>query len=150
MAKKAAKRRTTARGKSHDAPTRKAFPMVGRNDLNRLLEQCLIYQNRASTATGAMGELVREAVDRKHLHAPAFGLIKRLHNLGNKDPGKLWLMLAHFDDMRTKSGLDRLAQKQGQLLPAIADEVEEQDEPSAENVVTYPREVPEQAGENAA
>lgn len=147
MAKKAKKTklarasRTTTKS---DKPVKKAFPLVGRADLNRLLEQCLMYQNRASTATGSMGELVREAVDKKHLHAAAFGIIKRLHNVGNKDRGKLWLLLAHFDDMRQKSGLDRLAQEQGQLLPAISEEGPEEDE--AENVVSYPREVEEQAG----
>lgn len=123
---------------------KKAFPLVSRADLNRLLEQCLVYQNRASTATGSMGELVRTYADRKHVHAPAFALIKRLHQLGNRDRGKLWLLLAHFDDMRQKSSLDRLAQEQGQLLPALSEEDE------GENVTSFPqpREVgaEEQAG----
>jgi hypothetical protein len=140
-----------------DKPTKKAFPMVAKQDLNKLLEQCLIYQNRASTATGNMGELVREYADKKHLHTGAFAIIKRLHRLGNKDRGKLWLLLAHFDDMREKSGLDKLAQEQGQLLPAIEEDevistVVEGIEESVGNVVDYPqpREVDEQAGEHAA
>ncbi len=37
--------------------------------------------------------------------------------------------------MRAKSGLDKLAEEQGQLLPAIADE--EMPEPQGENVVNY-------------
>lgn len=123
---------------------KKAFPLIARNDLNRLLEQCLMYQNRVSTAAGSMGELVRDYADKKHLHSGAFALIKRLHRLGNKDRGKLWLLLAHFDDMRMKSGLDRLAQEQGQLLPAVSEEGQASD---GENVVPYePREVEEQAG----
>jgi hypothetical protein len=150
MAKKA--RVSPAKGKAskRDKPAKsikKAFPLIARNDLNRLLEQCLMYQNRVSTAAGSMGELVRDYADKKHLHTGAFALIKRLHRLGNKDRGKLWLLLAHFDDMRGKSGLDRLAQEQGQLLPAIAEE-EQQSESEGENVVNYPqpREVEEQAG----
>jgi hypothetical protein len=139
-----------ARPGKKDKAVKKAFPLVSRKDLNALLEQCLIYQNRASTATGSMGELVREAAEKKHLHTGAFAIIKRLHRLGNKDRGKLWLLLAHFDDMRAKSGLDRLAQEQGQLLPAIADEGETEVEITeiAENVVEYPapREVEEKAG----
>lgn len=151
MAKKA---RAAAKGKDSKAgkAVKKAFPLIARKDLNALLEQCLIYQNRASTATGSMGELVREYADKKHLHTGAFAIIKRLHRLGNKDRGKLWLLLAHFDDMRAKSGLDRLAQEQGQLLPAIAEEGQPAEaEPEGENVVSYPqpREVEERAGDAA-
>src|SRR5262245_16441633 len=154
MAKKA--KAPPARGSKKDKAVKKAFPLIARKDLNSLLEQCLIYQNRASTATGSMGELVREYADKKHLHTGAFSIIKRLHRLGNKDRGKLWLLLAHFDDMREKSGLDRLAQEQGQLLPAIAEgetSVDEvlQDTEAADNVVDYPqpREVEERAGDAA-
>ena len=160
MAKKAraaAKGKDSKGGKTAKAgrSAKKAFPLIARRDLNALLEQCLIYQNRASTATGSMGELVREYADKKHLHTGAFAIIKRLHRLGNKDRGKLWLLLAHLDDMRAKSGLDRLAQEQGQLLPAISEEEqppepegEQPTEPEGENVVTYPqpREVEEKAG----
>jgi len=132
---------------------KKAFPMVAKSDLKRLLDQCLAYQNRASTATGSMGELVREYVDGKYLHAGAFALIKRLHRLGNKDAGKLWILLAHFDDMREKSGLDRLAKAQGQLLPAIAEDKPKRAKVVNDdtNVVDYPppREVTEQAGDAA-
>jgi hypothetical protein len=145
MAKKASR---PARASKGAKPAKKAFPLVARKDLNTLLEQCLIYQNRASTATGSMGELVREYADKKHLHTGAFAIIKRLHRLGNKDRGKLWILLAHFDDMREKSGLDRLAQEQGQLLPAIADE----EAPTEDtNVVDYPqpRDVEERAGDAA-
>jgi hypothetical protein len=149
MAKKAIKRapapKASKGGKSGKA-VKKAFPLIARNDLNRLLEQCLIYQNKVSTASGSMGELIRDYADKKHLHTGAFGLIKRLHRLGNKDRGKLWILLAHFDDMRAKSGLDRLAQEQGQLLPAISEEDDGPIGESSENVVSYPREVEEQAG----
>jgi hypothetical protein len=152
MAKKS--KAPPARGGKKDKPVKKAFPLIARKDLNSLLEQCLIYQNRASTATGSMGELIRDYADKKHLHTGAFSIIKRLHRLGNKDRGKLWLMLAHFDDMREKSGLDRLAQEQGQLLPAIAEaNAEEGTEAEAgpENVTSFPqpREVEERAGDAA-
>jgi hypothetical protein len=156
MAKAAAKRAPTAKKSDKPdksdkpgKPVKKAFPMVSRKDLGTLLQQCLIYQNKASTATGSMGELVRSYADKKNLHTGAFSIIKRLHRLGNKDRGKLWLLLAHFDDMREKCGLDRLAQEQGQLLPAIDEtESEQQQEPSAEDTAAWnAREVEERAGE---
>jgi hypothetical protein len=152
MAKKVNKLPVKSRQrKSDDKPVRKkAFPMVGKNDLNKLLEEVAIFQNRASTATGSMGELVKSYVQKKHLHAGAFRFINRLYKIGERDPQALWLFLAHFDDMRTKSGLDRIAKAQGQLLPAIdedtSDEVNEDN-----NVVDYPqpREVEERAGDVA-
>lgn len=156
MAKKARAASTKHYTKNKKAtgakPVKKAFPMVAKNDLTRLLDRCFEYQNRASTATGAMGELVREHAEAKHLHTGAFGIIRRLYRLGHKDPGKLWLLLAHFDDMRDKAGIDKMAKEQGQLLPAIAEDDHDfrEVEGQSENVVTYPREVAERAGENAA
>jgi hypothetical protein len=155
MAKAATKRAAPSVKKSEKPdkpgkPVKKAFPMVSRKDLGTLLQQCLIYQNKASTATGSMGELVRSYADKKNLHTGAFSLIKRLHRMGNKDRGKLWLLLAHFDDMREKCGLDRLAQEQGQLLPAIDESQPDQpeQEPSAEDTAAFhAREVEERAGE---
>jgi hypothetical protein len=143
-----------------------SFPLIGRNDLNRLLEEAAIYHNRASSATGALGELIKDYVQKKHLHAGAFRIVNRWKKMGDDDPQKLWLELANVDDMREKAGLDRIAKAQGQLLPAIADEAKtdeaktdeekKPDEPAEENqppearVTTYPREVQEQAGDAAA
>ncbi len=149
MAKKA---RKTAPPKDKAAAKKKAFPLIARNDLSRLLEQASIYQNRASTANGSLGELVRDYVKKKHLHAGAFRIINRWKRLGQRDPAALWLELAHIDDMREKANLDRLAKEQGQLLPAIADEGEARGgDDASENVVNYPqpREVEERAGDAA-
>ncbi len=145
-----------------DEGVKKAFPLIGRNDLNRLLEEAAIFHNRASSATGALGELIKDYVQKKHLHAGAFKIVNRWKKLGDDDPQKLWLELAHVDDMRAKAGIDRIAKAQGQLLPAIADEVnvaekqhekeEPEDEDRSENPepVNYPpREVAEHAGEAA-
>jgi hypothetical protein len=149
-----------------DEGVKKAFPLIGRNDLNRLLEEAAIYHNRASSATGALGELIKDYVQKKHLHAGAFRIVNRWKKMGDDDPQKLWLELAHVDDMREKSGLDRIAKAQGQLLPAIADEPQKRaepeptepeidDEPEAasepkeDRVMNYPREVEERAGDAA-
>lgn len=136
------KKQPVTRGK--DKPVKKAFPLIARNDLSRLLEQASIFQNRASTANGSLGELVRDYVKKKHLHAGAFRIINRWKRLGQRDPQALWLELAHIDDMREKANLDKLAKAQGQLLPAIDEE--QQDTTEDANVVNYPREVEEQAG----
>jgi hypothetical protein len=136
-----------------------AFPLIGRNDLRRLIEETAILKNRASSSVGSCNELIKEYVQNKHLHAGAFRIVSRWAKLGNDDPQKLWLELAHLDDMREKAGIDRMAKAQGQLLPAIADEAQDakeageakeaDDEAEAEpedDKRNYPREVEEQAG----
>jgi hypothetical protein len=153
MAKKAAKK-VIKPIRGSDKSVKKAFPLIARNDLNRLLEQVAIFQNRAGTANSSAAELISTYVKSKHLHAGAFRTINRWKKLGDRDPQALWLELAHIDDMREKAGLDRIAKAQGQLLPAIADEgeyetkAEPQDVTENENVVNYPqpREVEEKAG----
>jgi hypothetical protein len=111
--------------------------LVSQRDLRALMDQCVNHESKAATAIGNSRELVGEYVKNKNLHAPAFALSKRLYRLGKRDPGKLWLMLAHFDDYREKLGIDRMAKEQGQLLPAGAE------------IVRLPREVDETAGEAA-
>lgn len=151
MAKKAktTRRDPAARSTKAGKASGKAFPLIGRNDLNKLLEQAGIFQSRANAANGSLGEIIRDYVKKKHLHAGAFRTINRWKRLGMRDPQALWLELAHIDDMREKANLDKLAKAQGQLLPAISDD-EDDEENQADNVVTIPREVEERAGDNAA
>ena len=111
--------------------------LISSRDLTTLMKQCSSYQDKAATATGHMGELVREYAEHKNLHRGAFSIIKRLYRMGKTDSGKLWLLLAHFDDYRAKLGLDRIAKEQGQLLPAGT---EEEKKPPKR---TYPRAVEE-------
>ena len=113
---------------------------MSQRDLRALMDQCVNYENKAATATGHMGELVREYAEKKNLHNGAFAMVKKLCRMGQKDPSKLWLILAHFDDYRQKLGVDRMAKEQGQLLPSGAgDNVER----------LRPRDVDEAAGDAA-
>ena|SRR5436190_16229638 len=114
--------------------------LVSQRDLRALMDQCISYENKAATATGHMGELVREYAEKKNLHNGAFAMVKKLCRMGQKDPSKLWLILAHFDDYRQKLGVDRMAKEQGQLLPAGTDGNVER---------LRPREVEEAAGDAA-
>jgi len=106
-------------GHKHEQPDRpkpKPLGMIAKKDLDALIEQALLHQGRIDKAAGNLGDLIREYAAKKNLHRAAFAAIKTLRRMGGKDPGKLWLYLAHFDDMRDKLGLDKLAQQQGQLL----------------------------------
>lgn len=114
--------------------------LVSQRDLRALMDQCINYENKAATATGHMGELVREYSEKKNLHRGAFAMAKKLCRMGQKDSGKLWLILAHFDDYRQKLGIDRMAKEQGQLLTAGTEDNVER---------LRPREVEEAAGDAA-
>jgi hypothetical protein len=131
--------------------------MTSANVLKSLVAQCSNLQDRASEAAGSMGELIREASEKKGLHRGAFAITKRLYFMGKKNPGKLWLLLAHLDDQREKLGLDKLAEEQGQLVSAgTEDEAEEgyeenENSEGAEVVDLHSaRPVSEVAGESAA
>lgn len=114
----------------------KAIPMIAEGALRTLNKQMAKFQNDASTAAGSMGDLTRDYADKKNLHKGAYATMKMLNRMGNKDPGKLWLWLAHFDHMRkqeafgqkTDRTLDDIAQSQGQLLePGVDGEPEGDD-----------------------
>jgi hypothetical protein len=114
--------------------------LVSQRHLRALMDQCIHHEGKAASAMGTARELVGEYVKNKNLHTGAFSLAKRLVRLGKRDPGKLWLMLAHFDDYRGKLGIDRMAKEQGQLLPAGTEDNVER---------LHPREVEEAAGDAA-
>ena len=89
--------------------------MVSQRDLDALTKQCINYRTKAKSAAGHRSELIREYAETKNLHRGAWAWIEKLETL---EPGALWLWLAHFDDMRSKRGLDKRAKEQGQLLDA--------------------------------
>lgn len=124
-------------------PQEGATRLISASALKTLLTQYRNLQSKVDTASGELGNLVREYSDKKYLHRGAFNVIKRLHHM---EPGKLWLFLCHFDHMREAIGLDNLAEEQTQMLSPGTEE--DGDEP--DNVVDIgAREVDESAGEAA-
>jgi hypothetical protein len=91
---------------------KEAVNTISQRDLRALVQQCSSYEDRAATANGHSGELIREAVQTKNLHRGAFAVIKRLHRMGRIDSEKLRTMLEHLDDYRMKLGLDQMARAQ--------------------------------------
>lgn len=126
--------------------------------LTTLIKQVMIYQGKVDTASGDLGDLVRDYKSGKGLHTGAFGDIKKLYRMGKKDPGKLWLHLAHFDDMRKKLKLDDMAAAQGQMVGSGVDEDEEGEEAPGKqggagaqvHQLNAPRQTSEKAGETSA
>lgn len=134
--------------KRKDETPEVAVALPTKKDLSSLMQQTAAYNNRAATAAGHAGELIREYAENKHVHKGAFRIIQRWERM-KADPGKLWMELAHLDDYRRKLGVDKWAETQGQLVGAF-EEKEGKEEES--NVVRHPkaREVSETAGGDAA
>lgn len=125
------------------APEQRAIAMITEGNLTTLMRQVLKHQNDVSTASGNLGDLVRDYADKKNLHKGAFADIKKLYRMGKKDPGKLWLHLAHLDDMRKKLKLDELAGDQGQLVDAGTDEEDEDDAQVHDEAAGQPEPAPQ-------
>lgn len=121
-------------------------PMIAKGALETLMKQVMIFTNRVSTSSGDLGDLIRTYAEKKSLHKGAFSDIKKLYRMGKKDPGKLWLHLAHFDDMREKLKLDDLAEQQGQLVEPGTEEDEETDTETPIKTDDQVRQVAESAG----
>lgn len=141
MAKKA-KSKAKARAKAPDlnqdgGGPKKPVRMVSEQDVNSLVNKCIARKEEVSTASGEIGRIVSDAVEKKGLHRGAFGAITKLVRMGRKDPAKLWLWLAHFDDMREKVKLDALAGSQEEMFGAGTDAKAEDllDKAGGENVV---------------
>lgn len=74
--------------------------------LKGLVAKAKTTASKTSTLNGAYGEAVAHATEEHNLHAQAFRLCVRLERM---DAVKLMSFLSHFDDYRSKLGLDNLA-----------------------------------------
>ncbi len=89
-------------------------------DFEALARRCSSLQSQVSENSGTMGELIKDAAEKKHLHKGAFALWRKLDKMGKGDPGKLAAFLAHFDyyrDLKVKDKtLDDVAAEQDQMF----------------------------------
>jgi hypothetical protein len=129
-AKKPAKAKPAKKGDSKKAgggkPAKRAstkssgdttIKLVPAGPLNKLADDVLRYKAEGSGVASDIKRAIEVVAKQHGIHKGAFNFAVGLKKKGLDDPGKLWLFLAHFDDMRTKMKLDDLATKQGQLLP---------------------------------
>lgn len=71
-------------------------------DFSALARRCSQAQEQISEYSGSMGELIREAAEKKNLHKGAFSLWRKLHTMYKKKGGaSLAEFLAHFDYYRS-------------------------------------------------
>lgn len=84
-------------------------PNVTKLPSAKLLASLISQQNTSKSKIdderGEIGGVISAAVEKHNLHAAAFKLVGKLRRM---DAVKLTAFLSHFDDYRTKLGLDSL------------------------------------------
>lgn len=102
--------------------------LLSAQEVNRLVDGALRHQAEVASANSDHGKVVAEAV-KKGMNRTAFTLIKMLVKLGRnpKKQGELYVVLAHFDDMRKKVELDELAGVQGDMVGAGTENIKTED-----------------------
>ena len=88
-----------ARAKKDD---KTAFPVVNEKRLKDLMKSKRLAGQNVAEINGNIGQAIREASEKHHLHKGAFGWICRLDRL---EPEKLRDWLDHFEYMLDASGL---------------------------------------------
>jgi len=74
--------------------------------LEHLVELSMTQTARARSATGEIGQAIKDAVEHKHLNARAFRMVNTFWKMGVADPLKLRMTIEAFDDYRAKLKLD--------------------------------------------
>jgi hypothetical protein len=108
MAKKPSRKR------SANLPAKSDIPIIGEDDFIKLVKRNKAYRRQAQEASGDAGEMIKKAIETKHLDRngmKGFNVFDRLTD----DPAKLKSALAHFDAYRIYGKLDEIAAKQSEL-----------------------------------
>lgn len=90
---------------SEDTGTKKA---IGKKELESLIRRTGSLANEVSTASGKIGEMIANAVEKNHLHRGAFGIVRKLHKMGKDNPAKLAEFLFNLDLYREHMALDEM------------------------------------------
>lgn len=83
--------------------------LPGKRAIQTLSKDFLTVSTRAQTAAGTAGKLLSEAAKKLHLNVKEFKNAHALKQLGQKDPGKLRVVLSDRDYYRECLELDKLA-----------------------------------------
>ena len=94
-------------GSSKTPPAKIARKVADEATVKNLLRRCKTKANEAASATGELREMIANAVEKKHLHAKAFGWIRQLDKMENE---KIAEVLDHFDHYRDVAGIDKRAE----------------------------------------
>lgn len=116
-----AKPRAKAKGKASEpaaAATQAVKPselrrMIPPKEFETLARRCKSLKNQVAETSGTMGELIKDAAEKKFLHRKAFSMFR---SIAGMEDNKLAEFLAHFDYYRDIGGLDKRAENQAQMF----------------------------------
>ncbi len=100
-------------------------------DLNGIVRRLKTYEAAKNEAVGEMGQIVSDAVEKKHLHKRAFAIARRLLRLEDQE---LAITLAHLDQYLEDLGIRERATAQAQMFKLADSITGPKDEPEGENV----------------
>jgi hypothetical protein len=66
---------------------------------------------RSQSATGSIGQAIKDAADKKNLHPAAFKIVNRWREIGRDDPIKLRMLLDMVDAYRDMLKIDSMASR---------------------------------------
>lgn len=135
MAKKAAKKpkaKAKARvEKQEDVRPSEVLRMIGERDFTNLVRRCNALKKQNRSISGEMGELVKTAVENKHLDRVAFAMFRRLNDMAPEKLATTLSCLRYYIDV---GKLDEIASEQAEFdIPRPeAGETEAEPEPDTE------------------
>lgn len=87
--------------------------MIPPKEFETLARRCKSLKNQVAETSGTMGELIKDAAEKKFLHRKAFSAFR---SIAGMEDNKLAEFLAHFDYYRDIGGLDERAKNQAQMF----------------------------------
>ena len=92
--------------RKEELPTEEVVKLISASKLRSLLSSAQKAKEDCGEINGALGEEIKTAIDKNHLHRGAFNAIKGLYS---KSPEKLREFIDHFNYYWEASGLEKKA-----------------------------------------
>lgn len=127
--KKAAKKKPAAKKKSSTSKTAKStlaapvFVFMSGTAVARLADDCSELEKSKNTLSGDVGNLIKEAKQKHHLHTGAFRIYRGMKKMSPRD---IALMLPHLLFYIDKGGLQKIADQQLDMFKKIDAKAEEE------------------------
>lgn len=86
----------------------KTFKAIGKDTLKKLVTRVGNLQNEAQTASGKIGEMIADHVEKHNLHRKAFSVVRQMHKMGKDNPAKLAEFLFNLDLYREHLEIDKM------------------------------------------
>lgn len=88
-----------ARKKQEAEPVEETVRLISKNKLKSLLSSSQKAKEDCSEINGALGEEIKSAIEKNHLHRPAFNVIKRCYSWSPEKLREFWDHLNAYWEM---------------------------------------------------